>query len=223
MPPLAVVKTEVAPREPDHLASLLKERDARFATLEGLRRFDAMVSEAQARLDQADADGAALVSQERAALAEWAARGAHGSAPVMEHASRQAIEQRRALALSDLAAAVRQQEAVQGRVAELNGELGRIGRAIYEAKVSAVMAEVEGIEKAILDAHATMTSNLTQLRALFDALIQEKSAAENRHDDAAVTAIQAAMVRIEATREPKATPDWAAHQLAVAAWREKLR
>jgi hypothetical protein len=220
MPSLAVIKS---PPEPDHLASLLEQSDAQGAELERLRRFDVVVAEAQERLDQAAAELAVLVSQERAGLSEWATKGAHGSAPVMEHAARQAIEQRRALALGDLAAAIRQQEAVQGKVAKINAELGKLGREIYSAKLERVLDELPEIERKILDAHKVMASNLTQLRGLFDALSQEKSAADNRHDEASAALIQNAMGKIEAMRQPQGAPTWGEVRAAAATWRGRFR
>jgi hypothetical protein len=223
-PSLAVVKSEIAlpARQSARLAELEGDRDRLHSELQRLRRFDVMVAEAQGRLDQADGDLAALVGQERVALAEWATKGAHGPAPLLDHAARQAIEQRRSLALSDLAAAIRQQEAVQGRVAEINSALRQLGPEIFAAKLEKVLESVPEIERKIHDAHRVMEEQMISLHGLFDALCREKVAAESRHDDSNAASIQAALARIQAMREPEKTANWAARQASAASWRARL-
>ena len=220
MPPASVVSLRQS--EPDRMSALLARRDAVHAEINRLNRPAETLVQARAALAAAEAGLAEREQAKRRAWESWSLAPT-GEPPEGDPEEHRALEQRRALAASDVRSGEVAVAAVAPRTAELLAELRRLGGQIFEAKLSAVMAEVEGIENATLAAHATMTSNLNQLRGLFDALAQEKSAADNRHDEASATLIQGAMVRIQATREPKATSDWAAHQLAVAAWREKFR
>jgi hypothetical protein len=220
--PLAIVKTKIPSRQSDPLAELLQQRDSLHGEFARLQKPEATRSAAAAAVAATEVELRALDAADRDAWGAWAADPA-GEAPTPHAHKRQDIERRRALAAADLRGAEVAVAGTQERQNQILAELRSLGPQLYAIKLESVLDELPEIERNIAEAHATITSNLTNLRGLFDALSQEKSAADNRGDQASASLIQGAMSKVESLRKPEGAASWADVQSAAARWRERLK
>jgi hypothetical protein len=113
--------------------------------------------------------------------------------------------------------------AVQVRWNKITAELRHLATQIYAVKLENVLADVQEIENLLHDAIRVEKEQLMRLRTLLVVLVDEKSAALTRGDEASAAAIQSLMVRVENLKRPAIEQNQGSFLVAVAAWREALR
>lgn len=168
MPPLAIVKTEVAGRDIDPLAQLEAERTLVMRDMAEVDRRRARLAEAESAKGDAERALNDLGGREVDMVKQWAAGGCEGEQPVPDTAARARLTAR-------LAEATRAAEVARLAGVDLDAEAGRlqsrlasIARQVFEAKLSAVLEELPGLERATVNAMCTQSENLLQLKALME-------------------------------------------------------
>jgi hypothetical protein len=219
---LAIVKSEVADRGSDRLADLMARRDSLGAELSRLNRPAETLGKARAALAEAEAelrahDAADRDARGRPGLLRLPARPLSRAMRLAE-TSKAGLGSRR---LTSAAPNPRSLRSGRGR-RRWRRSCGRSASKFTRCASRASWPEVPEIERQILEAHVA-TGHAERLRSLYEALSQEKTAAENRRDEASATLIQSAMAKVLDPREPKTVSNFASFQASVEGWRARVR
>jgi hypothetical protein len=180
----------------------IERREALMSEASRLARVDGTRRDVETRLAALDAEQTGLDENEREQWRQWAQR-AEGPTPSPRVAEREAIARRRGLLANDLAAAIRGQEAVQPRLAELHAELRELGVQIFAENVEGLLVEAAELHATVHERAAAFLDACQQSDGLRDSISQSLSRAINANASEREAILRSAYSRLDrATMRP---------------------